>query len=83
MIKAIFFDIDGTLLSHTTGRVPESTEFAIHQLRKKGIRLFVATGRHKLEIEELPVNKLSFDGYITLNGQIRSEEHTSELQSQR
>lgn len=70
MIKAIFFDIDGTLLSHTTGRVPESTEFAIHQLRKKGIRLFVATGRHKLEIEELPVNKLSFEGYITLNGQI-------------
>lgn len=70
MIKAIFFDVDGTLLSHTTGKVPKSTQFAIRQLRRKGIKLFLATGRHKLEIEELPVNELTFDGYITLNGQI-------------
>lgn len=70
MIKAIFFDIDGTLLSHQSGTVPPSAKSAITQLRKKGIKLFTATGRHMNEIQRMPVGNLPFDGYITLNGQI-------------
>lgn len=35
MIKAIFFDIDGTLLSHTTYSVPESTKEALRLLKEK------------------------------------------------
>lgn len=66
MIKAIFFDIDGTLVSFRTHTVPESTRKALKQLRAQGIKLFIATGRPKLLIDSL--NDLEFDGYITLNG---------------
>lgn len=37
MIKAVFFDIDGTLLPHSKGKVPLSTERAVSALREKGI----------------------------------------------
>ena len=70
MTKAIFFDIDGTLLSHTTGRVSAEAAEAMASLRKKGILLLAATGRHILEFSDLPVNHLEFDGYVTLNGQL-------------
>ena len=70
MVKAIFFDVDGTLLSHTDGRVPQSTQTAFSRLRKKGIKLFAATGRHMLELEQLSLSPLLFDGYVTLNGQL-------------
>ena len=70
MIKAIFFDIDGTLLSHTTGRVSAEAAEALALLRRKGILLLAATGRHILEFSDLPVNHLEFDGYVTLNGQL-------------
>lgn len=68
-VKAVFFDIDGTLLSHTTYSVPESTKEALKLLKEKGIRTFIATGRHISEMKELPIQDLDFDGYITLNGQ--------------
>ena len=45
MIQAIFFDIDGTLLNPETGTVPDSTLACLGALRKKGVKLFVATGR--------------------------------------
>ncbi len=70
MIKAIFFDVDGTLLSHTTKRIPADTISALSRLREKGIKIFMATGRHPVELAELPVNDLHFDGYVTLNGQL-------------
>lgn len=70
MIRAAFFDIDGTLLSHRTGEVPQSAKRALKLLRDKGIRIFTATGRHFLEIQELPVNDMAFDGHVTLNGQL-------------
>lgn len=66
MIKAIFFDIDGTLVSFQSHQVPESTVECIHQLREKGIMLFIATGRRLQSINNL--GTLQFDGYITLNG---------------
>jgi len=69
MIKAIFFDIDGTLMSHTTRSVPESTKQALHLLKEKGIYTFIATGRHISEIKDLPLDDLEFEGFITLNGQ--------------
>lgn len=69
MIKAIFFDIDGTLLSHHSQSVPESTKLALKILKEKGIYTFIATGRHISEIKDLPLENLEFEGYITLNGQ--------------
>ena len=65
MIKAIFFDIDGTLLSFRTHRVSEGTRQAFDALRRKGIRTFIASGRPRQIIPSFPV---PFDGYITMNG---------------
>lgn len=70
MLKAIFFDIDGTLYSHRTNRVPESCQRAFQQLHEKKILTIACTGRHVLELEELNIHDyLDFDAYITLNGQ--------------
>ena len=70
MIKAAFFDVDGTLLSHKTKSVPQSTRDAIEKLKKKGISCIVATGRQMSEMEKLPIADMTFDGYLTLNGQL-------------
>lgn len=67
-IKAIFFDIDGTLVSFDTHRIPASAMAALHALREKGIKLCVATGRHKGNLDVLE-NTFDFDAYVTLNGQ--------------
>ncbi len=66
MIKAVFFDIDGTLVSLKTHRVPDSAKRAIAALRAKGVRVFIASGRQLLAINNL--EDLQFDGYVTLNG---------------
>lgn len=65
-IKAIFFDIDGTLVSFKTHRMPDSTRRALDELRKKGIRTFVSTGRRLGDINNL--EGWQPDGYVTLNG---------------
>lgn len=70
MIKAAFFDLDGTLLSHTTLSVSEGTAQALRKLRQRGIPCIAATGRHILEMEKLPLESLEFDGYLTMNGQL-------------
>lgn len=67
MVKAIFFDIDGTLVSFKTHQVPKSTFDALYKLKEQGIKLFIATGRGKDGLDVL--NDFPFDGYITLNGQ--------------
>lgn len=69
MIKAIFFDIDNTLLSHTTYTIPQSTKKALQLLKAKNIYIFMATGRHLCELKDLPLDDLEFDAYITSNGQ--------------
>lgn len=67
MVKAIFFDIDGTLVSFLTHTVPQSTCEALKKLRAEGIKVFIATGRPKKLMMDA-VGHLEFDGYITLNG---------------
>lgn len=70
MIKAAFFDIDGTLLSHKTNSVPASAVRALEELRERGILTFLATGRHIPELKKLrPLDGLRFDGTVSLNGQ--------------
>ena len=75
MIKAVFFDVDGTLLSHTSNSVPESTRDSLADLRKKGIKTYLCTGRHAIELDLLPVADIPFDGYITLNGHLCLDEN--------
>lgn len=70
MIKALFFDIDGTLVSFRTHEIPESTLEALAQAHAKGIRIFISTGRARILINNLgALTALNLiDGYITMNG---------------
>lgn len=70
MIKAAFFDIDGTLFSHTMHKIPDSARKAVHLLRENGVKVFLATGRGIRTLKKVSWGDLVFDGYITLNGQI-------------
>ena len=65
-IKAIFFDIDGTLVSFKSHTVPESARRAIARLREQGVKVFIATGRLMKHVAI--VNDIEVDGYITVNG---------------
>lgn len=66
MPKAIFFDIDGTLVSFTTHRIPDSTLEAVHRVRERGIKVFIATGRPHPLIDNL--GDLEYDGIISSSG---------------
>lgn len=69
-IKAVFFDIDGTLTSFTTHEVPQSTRQAIEALKSKGVKVFIATGRPPSQMGVvLDRLGIDFDGYMTMTGQ--------------
>ena len=74
-IKVLFFDVDGTLFDHDTGQIPQSAIEAIREVRAKGIKTVVATGRPIEEYEKLPVQDVAFDAYLTLNGNICLDEN--------
>ncbi|PJM72627.1 hydrolase [Bifidobacterium primatium] len=69
-IKAVFFDIDGTLTSFTTHEVPQSTKDAIEALKAKDIKVFIATGRSPTQMGIVTARLgIDFDGYMTMTGQ--------------
>lgn len=70
MTKALFFDIDGTLVSFHTHTIPNSTIEAIAAAKAKGIRIFIATGRPAAIINNLSAiqDRNLIDGYVTMNG---------------
>ena len=68
MIKALFFDIDGTLVSFHTHRIPRSTVESLEKAKKKGLKIFISTGRPLTYINNLDDIKSLIDGYITTNG---------------
>ncbi len=68
-IKIVFTDIDGTLFSHKTNMVPPSAIMAIHELQKKGIKVFLCSGRNYYLIRKSGVmNYFKPDGLVTMNG---------------
>lgn len=70
MIKALFFDIDGTLVSFETHKIPDSTIKALEAAKAKGIQIFISTGRPGVIINNLSSlqERNLIDGYITMNG---------------
>lgn len=73
MIKAAFFDIDGTLIHEKTGHeLPKGTKQALIELRRRGIKLFIATGRSQVYLPDFLKDGFpgfdGFDGFITMNG---------------
>ena len=70
MTKAIFLDIDGTLVSFKTHRIPQSTIDALVEAHQKGVKIFIATGRPTVIINNLgALQELNIiDGYAAMNG---------------
>ena len=65
--KAIFLDMDGTILNHQN-KVNIRTKEIIDDLRNEGIFVFIATGRAVEEIAELVPEGFQVDGVISSNG---------------
>ena len=65
---ALFFDIDGTLVSFKTHEIPASTIFALTQAKANGSRVYIATGRPPVILTNLGAIEHLIDGYITTNG---------------
>ena len=70
MIKALFFDIDGTLVSFSTLQIPQSTIDAITAARNNGVKVFISTGRPPQIMNNIGAlqERGLIDGYITMNG---------------
>lgn len=66
MTKAVFFDIDGTLVSFKTHAIPQSALQAIRRVRRQGVKVFIATGRPLPFIDNLA--GLEYDGIVSVNG---------------
>lgn len=66
MIKAIFLDVDGTLISFKTHAIPASTLEALWKAHDRGVQLFIATGRAAGDLELL--GEIPYDGVVALNG---------------
>lgn len=66
MTRIIFFDIDGTLVSFKTHRVPSSAIDAIRRVREQGVKVWIATGRPMPFINNL--EGVDYDGIIAVNG---------------
>ena len=68
-IKIIFTDIDQTLFSHRTKRVPPSAIKAIKEMQSKGIKVFLCSGRNYYLIRKTGIlDIVEPDGLITMNG---------------
>lgn len=70
MIKALFFDIDGTLVSFKSHTIPVSTIDALLAAKARGVQIFISTGRPPILINNLDALQEQgvIDGYITMNG---------------
>lgn len=68
MVKALFFDIDGTLVSFATHRIPSSTVGALAEAHRRGVEIYISTGRPLPIINNLSAIAHLIDGYITTNG---------------
>lgn len=68
MKRFLFFDIDGTLVSFTSHRIPESALQGLALAKEKGANIYIATGRPYKLIDNIEEIKHLVDGYITANG---------------
>lgn len=69
-VKAVFFDVDGTLVSFNTHSVPDSTLESLKKLKEKGIKIFISTGRSPAWLDDIrKMIDIEFDGYVMINGQ--------------
>lgn len=68
MIKALFLDVDGTLVSFATHQIPQSAIDAIREAHLRGVKIIIATGRCRRIINNLADIEPYIDGYSCTNG---------------
>lgn len=82
MKKAVFLDVDGTLLPEGNGKsVLESTKEAIKLLQAQDIGAVLCTGRHPTELVTLGLLDVPYDGFVLLNGQLVPDRNMKKLYS--
>ena len=64
--KIAFFDIDGTLIDMERKKMSDRMVATLHQLRRQGMRICIATGRSPLTLPSF--QDVEFDAYLTFNG---------------
>ena len=70
MIRAIFFDIDGTMVSYRNKIMSLKLREDLMALQRAGILIFVCSGRAPQDLKSTGMLRdVEFDGYITINGQ--------------
>lgn len=65
-VKALFLDVDGTLVSFQTHVVSDSAREALLRAHARGVKLYIATGRAAGDLE--PLSGIPYDGVVALNG---------------
>ena len=70
--KAVFFDIDGTLINIMEGQtqIAPTVKEAIRALRAAGHCTFIASGRPYAYLDPELVQQDLFDGYVLMNGAV-------------
>ena len=71
-MKAVFFDVDGTLIEGTHPEyryIRPKVEEAIRKLQAQGHYVFIASGRSYAFLDE-KIRNFGFDGYVLLNGAV-------------
>lgn len=64
--RALFLDVDGTLVSFRTHGVPDTAVAALREAHGRGVGVFIATGRAAADLEVL--RGIPCDGVVALNG---------------
>lgn len=67
-VKLIFVDVDDTLYSKRTRKVPDSARTALKKAQQNGHKVLINTGRPMAYFEK-EILDLDFDGYLCSNGQ--------------
>lgn len=69
MIKAAFFDLDGTLVPYGEPGMSAQLREDLLELRRRGIVIVLATGRGKHDLKNIGMlGDVEFDAYVTFNG---------------
>ena len=66
MGKALFFDIDGTLVNFQ-GKMPDSARDALKKVQAAGHKIVLCSGRFKCKIYQ-GLTEMRFDGIICATG---------------
>ena len=75
--RLFLFDIDNTLTSSLDGRFVRSAVEALKQLRRKGFKVVIASGRTPQSATQLAANGIEYDYFIGANGHLIADSNAN------